>query len=615
MNRRELQALAERLGILTSYVDVDDRRQQASSEALAAAVEILTAGGTAGPADVGTFDEVVLVRGTRWRRGVAPAFETAVNLTVVLEDGSTIAVPAVTGPADLQRRLPAVQLPRGIHTLHWEAGGPPRRSTLIAAPARFPVEPRRQPGLAVFTPTYAIWSDDDLLPSYDGLDRLGREVAGLGVDTIATLPLYSPGFGPRFDRSPYAPISRFHWNELFIPARRLAGAGDTGHNHGHGQNIDNDNAALRPAAPMDWNTTERICSQRLDATAADLDNRRRASLEGFLAGRPDVVSFARWAGAGDPATTRRHELGQWLAEESLAEVSALLHGRGQTLALDLPVGARTDSWETAEWPELFAAGATIGAPPDTFFADGQDWGLPPLNPAASRRSGHRVWYDLLVQACRYARVLRIDHVMQVFRLWWVPAGHPADDGVYVRYPADELLAVAAVVADATGTTMVGEDLGTVPPEVRRLLDDWGMVGMHEEGFVLHGLAGDDPDAAAKLPPVVTRSWAGIRTHDMAPLATIVDELDTGTYRRALGTSLGLAHAPAPDELAVSMMTRLRRSDAYEVVVDIDDVLGGTAPHNVPGIVADTNWSHRLPLPVEALADEPRMARVLGAGKR
>ncbi len=396
---------------------------------------------------------------------------------------------------------------------------------------------------------------------------------------------------------------------------RQNGAGNAGHNHGHDQNIDNDHAALEPAAPMDWITTERICSRRLDATAADLDNRRRASLEGFLAGRPDVVSFARWAGAGDPATIRRHELGQWLAEESLAEVSALLDGRGQTLALDLPVGARTDSWETAEWPELFAAGATIGAPPDTFFAEGQNWGLPPLNPAASRRSGHRVWYDLLVQACRYARVLRIDHVMQVFRLWWVPAGHPADDGVYVRYPADELLAVAAVVAEATGTTMVGEDLGTVPPEVRRLLDDWGMVGMHEEGFVLHGLAGDDPDVAAKLPPVVGRSWAGIRTHDMAPLATVVDELDTGTYRRALGASLGLAHAPAPDELAVSMMTRLRRSDAYEVVVDIDDVLGGTTPHNVPGVVADTNWSHRLPVPVEALADEPRMARVLGAGKR
>ncbi len=607
MNPQELQSLAERLGILTSYIDVDDNRRQASTGALEAAVEILTEGGTAGPADVGPLDEVVLVRGSRWHRGVESTFETTTNLTVVFEDGSTISVPAVTGLADLQQRLPAGELPRGIHTLHWEAGGPPRRSTLIAAPTRFPVERRRRPGLAVFTPAYAIWSDDDLFPSYDGLDRLGRVVAGLGVATIATLPLYSPGFGPRFDRSPYSPISRFHWNELLIPARRLQGSG--GDNGPH----DRADQLLTPSEAMDWVTVERVSRQRLDAAVSDLDHSRRASLEGFLTARPDVVSFARWAGGGDPASVRRHELGQLLAEESLAEVSARLDGRGQRLALDLPVGARIDSWETAEWPELFAAGASIGAPPDTFFADGQNWGLPPLNPAASRRSGHRVWYDLLMQACRYARVLRIDHVMQVFRLWWVPAGNSADDGVYVRYPAEELLAVAAVVAEATGTIMVGEDLGTVPPEVRRLLDDWGMVGMHEEGFVLHGVVADGPDAPAALPPVVERSWAGIRTHDMAPLATMIDALDTAGYRLALAASIGRDDVPTAGELAVSMMTRLRRSDAYEVVVDIDDVLEGTAPHNVPGIVADSNWSHRLPVPVEALVDEPRMALVLGAG--
>ncbi len=600
MRLQELRPLAERLGILTSYLDVDDRRRRASGDALAAAVEILTGNepGRAGEGEV--FDDVVLIRGSHWRSGVAPTFEAPVQLTVVLEDRSIIELPAVTGAADLERRLPAAELPRGMHSLHWETGGPPGRSTLIAAPARFPIATRERPGLAVFTPAYAIWSDDDPLPSYDGLDGLGRAVAGLGVDTIATLPLYSPGFGSRFDQSPYSPISRFHWNELYVPGRLL----DRGDGEEH----------LGGPTAMDWAATERLCRRRLDATAASLDDRRQALLDGFLAARPDVASFARWAGGDDPMAVRRHELGQWLAEQSLAEVSDRLGGRGQALALDLPVGARTDSWETAAWPELFATGATIGAPPDTFFAEGQDWGLPPLNPAASRRSGHRMWYDLLVQASRFAGVLRIDHVMQVFRLWWVPSGHRADDGVYVRYPADELLAVAALVADTTGTTMVGEDLGTVPPEVRRLLDDWGLIGMHEEGFVLHGLAGDGTDAERVLPPVVDRSWAGIRTHDMAPLATLVDELDTRAYRRALGASIGVEPGPAADELATAMLARLRSSDAYEVVVDIDDVLGGTVPHNVPGVVADTNWSHRLPLPVEALADDPRMSRVLRAGE-
>ena len=105
---------------------------------------------------------------------------------------------------------------------------------------------------------------------------------------------------------------------------------------------------------------------------------------------------------------------------------------------------------------------TVGAPPDALFDGGQDWGFPPPLPGAGRRSGHLLWRRLVARAGEHASVLRIDHVMGVQRLWWVPAGAGPQDGTYVRYPRDELLAVIAAEAAATNTTIVGEDLGTVP---------------------------------------------------------------------------------------------------------------------------------------------------------
>jgi 4-alpha-glucanotransferase len=339
-----------------------------------------------------------------------------------------------------------------------------------------------------------------------------------------------------------------------------------------------------------------------------MDDTERAGLDRFEGEHPDIASYATFAAGGDPGLERLHLVGQWLAERAVTGATDELRAGGQRLALDLPVGTRGDSWETWRWPELFVRGAQIGAPPDTFFRAGQNWGLPPLNPVASRRDGHRVWHDLLVVACRHAGVLRIDHVMQVHRLWWIPEGHAADDGAYVHYPADELLAVAAIVAHRTGTLMVGEDLGTVPKAVSRLLADWGLIGMHEEDFTVHWWADDEPPA--RFESVPARTWAGIRTHDMAPLARMVEEVDTTPYRAQLGATIGRDVSADPFELAVAMTERLRSSDAYEVVLDIDDLLGVRDAHNVPGTVGPDNWSRRHVAPIEDLIAEPRIERLL-----
>lgn len=611
MNDGDLARLARRLGVSTSYVGSDDETRTTSPEALGAVCDLLLAG-VDGDGDAGggppSIEAVVLVRGGRLRSGVAADFERPAAIEVTLDDGSTVDLGTVRSGADLGRALRAIELPIGIHRLAWIRGGDGiagGSATLLVAPERFPLPRRQGSGLALFTPAYALWTEAEPLPSFQGLAELGRAVTGadLGVDTLATLPLYAPGLGERFQASPYSPISRFHWNELLVPDADL-GTPAPGTSDGFYD---------WEATSIDWAYVEADRRAQLDHRARDLTAAQRADVDLFLAGRPDVVAYARFCAGADDDLRRMHEVGQWLAERALSRLTDRLAADGLQLALDLPVGARTDSWETDAHPALFTAGATIGAPPDFFFSDGQDWSLPPLSPTASRADGHRVWHDLLHAACRYAGFLRIDHVMQVHRLWWIPDGHSAVDGAYVHYPADELLAVAAIVAHRTGTVMVGEDLGTVPPAVVDRLEDWGLPGMYEEIFLLHDLAAAGAGPAAKrqtLDPVPPGTWAGIRTHDMPAIAQLATEIDAGPYQEAIAAALDRPVGDDSRSLVAAMVQRLRAADALEVVVDVDDLLGVTAAHNVPGTVGDTNWSRRLDTAADALAGDARLTGLL-----
>jgi hypothetical protein len=205
---------ADRLGVVTSYHDVDGALQVASPAALRAVCERLLDGGE--PEPDAAIDDVVLVRGGRVRSGLRHDRRPDGGV-VELDDGTLLTI------ADLATDL--ARLPVGIHRLTWSDGGSERCSAVLAAPRRFPswpapVERRSQ---ALFAPAYALWERADPRPSYDGLARLGAVGAALGTDTVATLPLYAPGPPGRFESSPYSPISRFHWNELLVPNRILGG--------------------------------------------------------------------------------------------------------------------------------------------------------------------------------------------------------------------------------------------------------------------------------------------------------------------------------------------------------------------------------------------------------
>jgi 4-alpha-glucanotransferase len=217
----------------------------------------------------------------------------------------------------------------------------------------------------------------------------------------------------------------------------------------------------------------------------------------------------------------------------------------------------------------------------------------------------------VARAGEHASMLRIDHVMGVQRLWWIPGGMSARDGVYVRYPREELLAVIAAEAARVGTTIVGEDLGTVPEEVIEALARWDALGMFEEQFQLyqHG-----------LDPIPARTVAGVRTHDMPAFAAAVSAEPTGAdrYRLLAGQVLGRPVGTTADDVLDAALERLATSDAFVVIVDLDDLVGETLPHNVPGRVLPTTWRRRLGRPTSEVLADPDVRRrlaVLGRARR
>ncbi len=573
MTEEALYARAAELGVQCDYHDVDGRHHRADAAALAHVVAMLEA-------DRDAVDAV-------------PRVGPALHLRGPLHVDARVATAMITvvgQPTELNVRhdggRSTIELPEGLafgcHVVEYDTDAGPGETIAVVAPPTMPRAARFAGRGGLFVPTYALWERDRPLPSFAHLHDLARRLKRAGVEVVSTLPLYATFLDQPFDPSPYSPISRLHWNELYL-----------------------DDADL-PAAPVpeqgshvDWRTlAERRRRQLVDAArTSDVD------LTAFSAAHPDVGAYARFRAAreagGDELVERSHLLAQYLADRQLRAIAD--DPDAAALALDLPIGSSPEGYEVWADPSMFADGAAVGAPPDSFFADGQNWGFPPPLPAAMAASGHRLWRQLIARVGQYCDILRVDHAMAIERLWWVPEGFSADRGVYVHYPREDLLAVIAASAAAAGVTIVGEDLGTVPTEVADAFARWDVLGMYEEQFHLD----DDP-----LSHIPARTVAGIRTHDMEPIAELVATADTSGYRARLGAAHGTSIAARWDEVVDQMLERLAASDAYLVVADLDDLVGERRPHNLPGRIVEGLWARRLDGPTSEVLDDPDVVRRL-----
>jgi 4-alpha-glucanotransferase len=288
---------------------------------------------------------------------------------------------------------------------------------------------------------------------------------------------------------------------------------------------------------------------------------------------------------------------------------------------------------------------SVGAPPDPLGPEGQNWGLPPLHPAAMRADGYRYWAALLRNAMRHSGALRLDHVLGLFRQFWIPEGMSGAEGAYVRFPTDDLLGVLALEATRAGALVVGEDLGTVPPEVPPTLARWGVLSSKVLYF-------EREEGGRFRPPrrYPRGALATANTHDLAPLAgwwhgrdvalrrevgLLRDEAahDDALRERACDRAALLAllvdeglldddeanrdpDAVSEIDVRAAVHALLRRSPSWLVGLSLDDLVGETEPVNMPGVGQDKYpcWRRRLSLSLEQLATDAPARRALGADR-
>ena len=357
---------------------------------------------------------------------------------------------------------------------------------------------------------------------------------------------------------------------------------------------------------------------------------------------PDSEAVARFARTHD-GLVELYEYLQWQADLQLADAAQRCRHAGMAVGLYADIAVSIDAAGAESWAnqDCYVAGATLGAPPDEFSQHGQNWGLPPLHPVRLRDAAYAPFIAVLRANMRHAGAVRIDHVMGLDRLFWIPRGGSAADGAYVHYRFDEMLGVVALESHRHRCMVIGEDLGTVPDEVR--------VGLARAGVLSYRLLLFERDDAGnfKAPaeyPVEALVTA--TTHDLPTLAGFWEDHDLH-LRHLLGqlTDAELAGRTAgraeervriaqalqregllPDEAsnpahshrlddraALAIQVFLARAPSRVHVAQLEDAFGVSQQANLPGTIDDhPNWRRKLPLAIERMPEDPRFAALAAA---
>ncbi|HEX5367649.1 MAG TPA: 4-alpha-glucanotransferase [Acidimicrobiales bacterium] len=527
-------------------------------------------------------------------------------------------------------------LPIGYHELHPLDGGPVTR--LVATPGRchLPADLRAWV-LAVQLPTCrsaASWGVGDLAD----LRSLGAWAAGRGAGMVAVSPLHAPLPLDRVQPSPYFPSSRRWLSPLALRVEDVPGAAGSaevaalaprarGLNSGAVVDRDAAWALKRRALEAVWSAgvADRAFEAWRAAMGEPLETYARfcalaehhgsgwrswppehrhpaaAGVAAFGAARADRVAFWAWL--------------QYLADGQLREVEEAV-----PLLTDLAIGVDPDGADAWIHQDALAHGVRVGAPPDEFNRRGQDWGLPPFTPHGLRDAAYEPLARLWRAAMGRGGGLRIDHVMGLFRLFWIPPGGEPADGAYVRYRGDEMLAVLAIESARAGTVVVGEDLGTVEPEVRAAL-----AGADVLSYRLAWFEDEPPEryparALAAVTthdlPTVAGAWSGEDAADQHAAGIEPDEQALDRLRRRLTDLTGLGPGAAVEDVIVAVHRRLAAAPSALVAATLEDALASPRRPNLPGTTDERpNWSIALPSPLEEVMEDPLVARVLEALRR
>jgi len=325
-----------------------------------------------------------------------------------------------------------------------------------------------------------------------------------------------------------------------------------------------------------------------------------------------VAQFAR----DHRQRVRFHKWLQWLLDVQLERCS-----KDIALVQDLPIGVDPNGADAWSWQDVFANGISVGAPPDKFNTQGQSWGLPPFVPQKLRSAGYEPFIQTIRAAFRHGGGLRIDHVMGLFRLFWVPANASPAEGAYVRYDPDEMLAILALESARAKAFVVGEDLGTVEKEAHEKLEHYGVLS-----YRLLWFESDRPETYPRETlaavtthdlPTVAGLWTGSDLKRQRELHLRPNEESTAEIRDRLISMAELATDAAPAEAIASAYRLLSNAPSRILTAALEDAAAVEERPNMPATMEDQNpnWSLALPTPIEDLMKSELPKRIAAALRR
>jgi 4-alpha-glucanotransferase len=539
---------------------------------------------------------------------------------ITLEDDTTLRV---------ESELPQ-DLPLGYHTLRYLDRE--RETKLIVSP-----------GVCYLPEHLRIWGWSAQLYALRSAESWGvgdfadlRELARwsareLDAGLLLINPLGAASPYAQQERSPYYPSSRRFRNPLYLRIEEIPGAAelqlDLERLAAAGKALNLQHRIDRDAVFKLKNDALQILWQRFSGDTG-FDNfcgEQGEPLQQFAAfcalAEQYQTGWRQWPGEyrspNSPAVLRfATERGnrvryfqwlQWLLDEQLAKAATEI-----SLMQDLPIGVDPNGADAWAWQEVFAEGFSVGSPPDEYNAQGQDWGLPPFIPSKLRAAGYEPFIQTLRGALRHAGGLRIDHVMGLFRLFWIPQGAGPSAGAYVRYPEHELLAILALESERSKAYIVGEDLGTVEEGVRKQLA--------ESRILSYRLLWFESEPPPRYPE---RALAAVTTHDLPTVAGLWSGADLKAQRELglepneegtlkiserLSAMTGISDDTPIEEVITRTYELLAQAPSAIITATLEDALAVEERPNIPG-TTETSWSRGLPESLETLESAP-LARAI-----
>ena len=510
--------------------------------------------------------------------------------------------PPVTGPdgvvwGEATFHLPG-DLPAGWHELHLESDDFTETCTLIVAPTQLETNQRyiQDPVWGVMAQLYSVRSEQSWgIGDFFDLGMLAEAVAAEGADYLLINPVHAAQPVPPVEDSPYLPTSRRFVNPIYISVEAVPEYGrlDAGARAEIAELAAPLKAMNRSAEPLRRNEIFAVKLQVLrELFYLSMEDEERAhSFELFTLDEGEgLADFGRWcaeaaavaasSGAGSPhrhsgsdedleEATRFYMWLQFIADEQrrIAQEKALTAGMQIGIMTDLAVGIHPDGADAHTLRDVLVPDASVGAPPDQYSQQGQDWSQPPWDPRALAEAGYGPWRDLLRTVLRHSGGIRVDHVLGLFRLFWLPRADTPADGAYMNYDYEAMVGVLTLEAQRAGAVVVGEDLGTFEPWVQDVLRDKGILGTTVLWF-----ESTPPDNSPR-PADQYRNLAltAVGTHDLPPTAGYMKGAHNA-LRHELGlVQESLEELNASDAVWISQVLAHVQSEGAFAGTDLADV--------------------------------------------